>query len=144
MSNESYASGNETVSTTSASDAPDTMSEGAKILIEAMKTNPEYFEPGGKYNWVAQQLTSVRMAGAHGISTRDREALTAAYERYVLEAAFTERVVASTLGVQEEEPEMTRIHAQGRYSFGHTDPRTALLNQAQVTHSIYNGGIPTP
>ena len=105
MSNESYASGNETATTTNASDAPDTMSEGAKILIEAMKTNPEWFHHGGKYYWAAQALTVPHRHGT-GMSRRDNDALAAAHDRYILEPAFTERVVASTLGVQDADGQL--------------------------------------
>ena len=79
MNNESCASENATATTTNASDAPDTMSEGARILIEAMKTNPEFFGPGSKYHWVVQQL-----AGARGMSTRDHTVLKAAYDLILL------------------------------------------------------------
>ena len=123
MNNESSRSENVTATTTNASDAPDTMSEGARILIEAMKTNPEFFVHGNKYSWVKQEL-----ANARGVSTRDHAVLTAAYDRYIVEPYFTERVITSTLGVDEQEETM-RFKAEGRYSFGHTDPRV-LLNSS--------------
>jgi len=130
MSNESSRSENATATTTNASDAPDTMSEGARILIEAMKTNPEHFEPGNKYHWVVQQLTGLRTG--HGMSTRDYAVLKAAYDRYVIESIFTESVIKTTLGVDEQE-ETLRFKAEGRYMFGHTDPRVLLMNKAQAT-----------
>lgn len=129
MNNESSRSENATATTTNASDAPDTMSEGARILIEAMKTNPEEFKPDGKYNWVVPQL-----AGVRGMSTRDHAVLTAAYDRYIIEPQFTERVVKTTLGVDEQE-ETLRFKAEGRYSFGHTDARAlfGILNTNTTT-----------
>lgn len=142
MNNESSRSESATATTTTASDAPDTMSEGARILIEAMKTNPESFGPGSKYHWVTQELTGLRTN--HGMSTRDYAALKAAYERYVVEPFFTERVVTSTLGVDEQEEKM-RFKAEGRYSFGHTDPRAVLLptSAAQITHSLHTSDTTT-
>lgn len=139
MSNDSSSNANEAATTTNASGETDTMSEGARILIEAMKTNPEYFYHGHKYHWVTQELIGVRTG--HGMSTRDHAVLKAAYERYVVEPFFTERVVTSTLGVEEQEEKM-RFKAEGRYAFGHTDPRALLMNtaqatKAQITHSIY-------
>ena len=139
MNNESSRSENATATITNASDAPDTMSEGARILIEAMKTNPEFFGPGSKYYWVVQQLT-----GARGMSTRDHTVLKAAYDRYVVEPIFTESVIKTTLGVDEQE-ETLRFKAEGRYSFGHTDPRAVLLptSAAQITHSLYTSDTTT-
>lgn len=142
MNNESSRSENATATTTNASDAPDTMSEGARILIEAMKTNPEYFLHGNKYSWVKQELGGVRTG--HGMSPRDHAVLKAAYDRYIVEPFFTERVVTSTLGVDEQE-ETLRFKAEGRYSFGHTDPRAVLLptSAAQITHSLYTSDTTT-
>lgn len=129
MNSESSRSANATATTTSASGAPDTMSEGARILIEAMKTNPEHFEPGNKYHWVVQQL-----AGARGMSIRDHTVLKAAYDRYVVEPIFTESVIKTTLGVDEQE-ETLRFKAEGRYAFGHTDARAlfGILNTNTTT-----------
>lgn len=145
MNNESSRSENATATTTTASDAPDTMSEGARILIEAMKTNPEYFFHGHKYSWVKQELGGVRTG--HGMSTRDHAVIKAAYDRYIVEAFFTERVITSTLGVEDDEGKM-RFKAEGRYAFGHTDPRVLLMNtaqatEAQITHSIINTNTTT-
>jgi len=128
MNNESCASENATATTTNASDAPDTMSEGARILIEAMKTNPEHFEPGNKYHWVVQQL-----AGARGMSRRDHAVLKVAYDRYIIEPIFTESVVKTALGVAQEET--MRFKAEGRYAFGHTDARAlfGILNTNTTT-----------
>lgn len=145
MSNESCASENATATTTSASDAPDTMSEGARILIEAMKTNPEEFMPEGKYNWVLNALTAPRSSYALPmISTRDHDVISTAVERYIIEPQFTERVVKTTLGVDEQE-ETLRFKAEGRYAFGHTDPRVLLMptSAAQITHSLYTSDTDT-
>lgn len=129
MSNASSSNANEAATTTNASGETDTMSEGARILIEAMKTNPEFFGPGSKYHWVVQQL-----AGARGMSTRDHTVLKAAYDRYVVEPIFTESVIKTTLNVDEPE-EMLRFKAEGRYSFGHTDARAlfGILNTNTTT-----------
>ena len=139
MSNDSSSNANEAATTTNASGETDTMSEGARILIEAMKTNPEFFNPGSKYYWVVQQL-----AGARGMSTRDHAVLKAAYDRYVLEPIFTESVIKTTLNVDEQEETM-RFKAEGRYSFGHTDPRGLLVptSAAQITHSMYTSDTST-
>lgn len=142
MSNDSSRSENATATTTNASGVPDTMSEGARILIEAMKTNPEEFMPEGKYNWVLNALTAPRSSYALPmLSTRDHDLILTAVERYIIEPQFTERVVKTTLGVDEQEETM-RFKAEGRYAFGHTDPRALIMNtaqatKAQITHSLY-------
>lgn len=145
MSNESCASENATATTTNASDAPDTMSEGARILIEAMKTNPEEFMPEGKYDWVLTMLTAPRSSYTLPmLSTRDHDVISDAFERYIVEPQFTERVVTATLGVDKQE-ETLRFKAEGRYAFGHTDPRVLLMptSAAQITHGLHTSDTPT-
>ena len=129
MNNESCASENATATTTNASDAPDTMSEGARILIEAMKTNPEEFMPEGKYNWVLNALTAPRSSYALPmLSTRDHDLILAAVERYIVEPQFTERVIKATLGVEDadERPGMTFTQAMTLNSSGSLGIGTAI------------------
>ena len=79
MSNASSSNANEAATTTNASGETDTMSEGARILIEAMKTNPEEFMPEGKYDWVLTMLTAPRSSYTLPmLSTRDHDLILAA------------------------------------------------------------------
>lgn len=137
MNNESSRSENATATTTNASDAPDTMSEGARILIEAMKTNPEHFEPGNKYHWVVQQL-----AGARGMSIRDHTVLKAAYDRYVVEPIFTESVIKTTLGVEDadERPGMKFTQAMTLGSSGSLGIGTTASNFAPSHLAFHTQG----
>ena len=95
---------NAPANTTPASDGNDTMSEGARLLIEAMKTEPHEFESGGKYGWIVASMGGIQPPYTRLSSPRDVKALTEAYERYILEPAFTERVVKATLGVKDVLP----------------------------------------
>jgi hypothetical protein len=69
-------------------------SDGAKMLIERMKTNPEEFR-GGHARWaiVINQVLQVRRGGVENnimMSKRDMNALWDAFERHVMEPALAE------------------------------------------------------
>lgn len=72
-------------------------SDGAKMLIERMKTNPEEFQ-GGNARWatVVHQMLQVRRGGVENnvfMSKRDMNALFNAFETYVMETALAEHVI---------------------------------------------------
>ncbi len=69
-------------------------SDGAKMLIERMKTNPEEFR-GGQARWavVINQVLQVRRGAVENnimMSKRDMNALWDAFERHVMEPALAE------------------------------------------------------
>jgi hypothetical protein len=69
-------------------------SDGAKMLIERMKTNPEEFR-GGQARWavVINQVLQVRRGAVENnimMSKRDMNALWDAFEQHVMEPALAE------------------------------------------------------
>lgn len=72
-------------------------SDGAKMLIERMKTNPEEFR-GGQARWavVINQVLQVRRGAVENnimMSKRDMNALWDAFERHVMEPALAELAI---------------------------------------------------
>lgn len=81
-------------------DAPD-CSDGAKMLIERMKTHPQEFR-GGNARWatVVNQMLAVRRGGMENnlmMSRRDANALWAAFEQHVMEPALNEHAVTELM-----------------------------------------------
>jgi hypothetical protein len=68
-------------------------SEGARMLVERMQTHPKDFKPGGRFYRIAEQVMGLAPRGYGELSDRDDDALTAAYEKYILEPQLTEFVV---------------------------------------------------
>jgi hypothetical protein len=68
-------------------------SEGARMLIERMQTHPKDFKPGGRFYRIAEQVMGLAPRGYGELSDRDDTALSAAYDKYILEPQLTEFVV---------------------------------------------------
>lgn len=130
-------------------DTPDrTISAGAEMLIERMKTNPDDFKFQGKFYRVVQTLQSPPMAGAGWIPSRDFAALKGAYEELVIEPEFNEWVYGAIFNPPEPVAPSSLSNALGQ-SMLHTknavaggllsqafsDPRALYANAAQQTTS---------
>jgi hypothetical protein len=68
-------------------------SEGARMLIERMQTHPDDFKRNGRFIKISDQILGNIPAGYSELSDRDDTALTAAFEKYILEPTLTEYVV---------------------------------------------------
>jgi hypothetical protein len=68
-------------------------SEGARMLIERMQTHPKDFKYNGRFSRIADQIRGNTPVGYADMSDRDRSALTAAYEKHIMEPSLTEYVV---------------------------------------------------
>jgi len=68
-------------------------SEGARMLIERMQSHPDDFKYNGRFSRIADQIRGNTPVGYADMSDRDRSALTAAYEKHIMEPALTEYVV---------------------------------------------------
>ena len=90
-------------------------SDAAKMLIERMQTHPEEFAYGGKMYGVYEGTR---------VSARDKAAITAAYEKYILEPRLMAEVLQALLAQPEEEDiGLVKFKTQGRYAMGMTDPK---------------------
>lgn len=76
-------------------------SDGAKMLIERMKTHPEEFRGGGaRWAVAVNQMLQVRRGGTENnlmMSRRDMNALWDAFERHVMEPALAEYAVTEMM-----------------------------------------------
>jgi len=115
-------------------------SDGARMLIERMKTNPEDFNYGGKL---------YRAVDAERLSVRDLKAYNDAHDRYIKEPALMVSVLQALL-VQPDEDEMSKYKVQGRYGGGITgttvnkmwfDANTQTVNG--LTREMYENHIQT-
>jgi hypothetical protein len=68
-------------------------SEGARMLIERMQTHPKDFKYEGRFSRIVDQILGKVPVGFSELSDRDKDALTAAFEKYILEPGLTEYVV---------------------------------------------------
>jgi len=68
-------------------------SEGARMLIERMQSHPQEFKSNGRFSRIVDQILGNVPAGFCELSDRDDDALTAAFEKYIMEPALTEYVV---------------------------------------------------
>lgn len=96
-------------------------SDGAKLMIERMQTNPEDFRYGGKLVKVYRDVQ---------LSARDKKATTAAHDKYITEPALMASMLQALLVQPEDEKESLKYKTQGKYGVGITD--TQLFGMAQT------------
>jgi len=97
---ESLGAESATAPTTKPESADLSMSAGAEMLIERMKTNPEDFRYGGKFYRV---MDAIQAKGQGWISDRDLVALRDAHDKNIKEAEFSEWVYGEIFNPKEEE-----------------------------------------
>ena len=106
------------------------MSEGARMIIERMKTHPEEFEEDGRFHFMVSGV------GIHR-SRRDREAIEDAYEKLIAEPKFTEQVV----GMIFNQDHGMMFKAQGRYNLGWSDAHALYGQREDLRVSASENGI---
>ena len=88
-------------------------SDGARMLIERMKTNPEEFRGGGaRWAHAVNQMLQVRRGSAENnlmMSRRDMNALFNAFETYVMETALAEYTIKELM---EPKPERKNVEVR--------------------------------
>jgi len=113
---------------------PDTlqgMSEGAKMLIERMKTHPEEFSRTGRFHHIFE--------GTGPLSLRDEQALLKARDLLVIEPTFTEIVYGMIFN--KDEYNYKYVKAQGQFIKGWTDPRTLYGQREDLRVSASENGV---
>lgn len=126
-------------------------SDGAKMLIERMKTHPDEFR-GGSARWavVMNQTLQVRRGGVESnvfVSKRDMNALFAAFETHVMETSLTEHVIKELMEPKEERKKvqvMTKTQAQLKQDMNdilrrHMEAETRHA-EMQLRNTAYNQG----
>ena len=94
-------------------------SEGARMLIERMQSHPQEFRRDGRFSRIVDQILGNVPAGFCELSDRDDDALTAAFEKYIMEPSLTEYVVDEIFNGEkrrQDEQEMQQREIQARYS----------------------------
>ncbi len=93
-------------------------SEGARMLIERMQSHPQEFKYNGRFSRIVDQILGKVPAGFSELSDRDDDALTAAFEKYIMEPSLTEYVVDEIFNGEkrrQDEQEMQQREIQARY-----------------------------
>lgn len=96
-------------------------SDGAKMIIERMQTNPEDFNYGGKLYSAFENKK---------VSARDSKALKEAHDLYILEPRLMAQVLESLLAQPEKEDDPRR-------------PKIVPSNQQRITREMYEDHIQT-
>jgi hypothetical protein len=129
-------------------------SEGARMLIERMQSHPADFKYEGRFSRIVDQILGKVPVGFSELSDRDKDALTAAFQKYIMEPNLTEYVVDEIFNGDKRRAEAMQQDISNMYSkslaasmmgtknqitanmlagSGFTDPRMAL-----------QGGVHTP
>ena len=115
-------------------------SEGARMLIERMQSHPKDFKYEGRFSRIVDQILGKVPVGFSELSDRDKDALTAAFQKHIMEPNLTEYVVDEIFNGdkrRKEEQEQQQRDVQARYAHaqnqlasgslsGWTDPRMIL------------------
>lgn len=124
-------------------------SEGARMLIERMQTHPKDFKAGGRFYRIAEQVMGLAPRGYGEISDRDDTALSAAYDKYILEPQLTEFVVDEIFNGDkrraEEQQNMTNAYtANLAKSMMNTKNQIAsnMLSGFHDPRLMWPGGVP--
>ena len=116
-------------------------SEGARMLIERMQSHPQEFKRNGRFSRIVDQILGNVPAGFCELSDRDDDALTAAFEKYIMEPSLTEYVVDEIFNGEkrrQEEQEMQQRGIQARYSNSLAASMAATKNT--VASGIFTSG----
>lgn len=119
-------------------------SEGAHMLIERMQSHPKDFKYEGRFSRIVDQILGKVPVGFSELSDRDKDALTAAFQKHIMEPNLTEYVVDEIFNGdkrRKEEQEQQQRDVQARYAHaqnqlasgslsGWNDPRVALQGNA--------------
>jgi hypothetical protein len=82
-------------------------SEGARMLIERMQSHPKDFRYNGRFIKIVDQILGKVPVGFSELSDRDMDALTVAFQKYIMEPTLTEYVVDEIFnGEKRREEEM--------------------------------------
>lgn len=120
-------------------------SEGARMLIERMQSHPQEFKRNGRFSGIVDQILGNVPAGFCELSDRDDDALTAAFEKYIMEPSLTEYVVDEIFNGEkrrQEEQEMQQREIQARYTKALAASMASTKNA--VSNSVIGGGWSDP
>jgi len=120
-------------------------SEGARMLIERMQSHPQEFKHNGRFSRIVDQILGNVPAGFCELSDRDDDALTAAFEKYIMEPRLTEYVVDEIFNGEkrrQEEQEMQQREIQARYSSALA--KSMASTKHTITSGLFAAGVENP
>lgn len=93
-------------------------SDGAKMLIERMQSNPEEFGHNGRWSNIINQMLEVRKGtiGMNRVSRRDMNALFDAYETYIMEPKLAESIINELMEPKAEKKKPNKLLTPGNMS----------------------------
>ena len=109
-------------------------SEGARMLVERMQTHPKDFKADGRFARITDSILGKLPVGFSDLSDRDDTALSAAYDKYILEPQLTEFVVDEIFNGDRRRAEEQQAQAD-RYSKSLTGSMMATKN-AMTSNAI--------
>lgn len=118
-------------------------SEGARMLIERMQTHPKDFNHDGRFARIVDHILGKLPVGFSDLSDRDDDALSAAYDKYILEPKLTEYVVDEIFNGDRRRAE-EQAQASARYSKSLAASMIAAKNQMATSIISGTGGWNDP
>lgn len=120
-------------------------SDGARMLIERMQSHPQEFKSNGRFSRIVDQILGNVPAGFCELSDRDDDALTAAFDKYILEPNLTEYVVDEIFNGEkrrQEEQEMQQREVIARYTSSLA--ASMATTKHTITSNLLAAGINNP
>ena len=119
-------------------------SEGARMLIERMQSHPDDFKYNGRFSRIADQIRGNTPVGYADMSDRDRSALTAAYEKHIMEPALTEYVVDEIFNGDKRREEEKKAYAQTSGLYIANLAASMATTKNQIAAGMLSGGFLDP
>ena len=124
-------------------------SEGARMLIERMQTHPKDFKFEGRFSRIVDHILGKVPVGFNDLSDRDDTALSAAYDKYILEPQLTEFVVDEIFnGEKRRAEEQAKIGSAYSQQLGQSMMNTKnqiaanMLSGYNDPRLMWPGGVP--
>lgn len=116
-------------------------SEGARMLIERMQTHPKDFKADGRFARITDSILGKLPVGFSDLSDRDDDALSAAYDKYILEPQLTEYVVDEIFnGAKRREEELKEYSSK----YAHGLAASMMNTKNQLAANVLQGGVYNP
>jgi hypothetical protein len=114
-------------------------SEGARMLIERMQTHPKDFKVDGRFARITDSILGKLPVGFSGLSDRDDTALSAAYDKYILEPQLTEFVVDEIFNGEKRREEEQKAYAQTSSAYSQRLAQSMMGTKNQMATGLLVG-----
>jgi len=114
-------------------------SEGARMLIERMQTHPKDFKHDGRFARITDSILGKLPVGFSDLSDRDDDALSAAYDKYILEPQLTEYVVDEIFNGEKRREEEQKAYAQTSSAYSQRLAQSMATTKNQIAANMISG-----